>query len=85
MTVYVPPLRDIQFCLHEMRVVDRVRKLSAHKNLSDDLIDAILEGSGLFAQEVLAPINHLGDIKGATISDGVEAHLRDSRKPTKNL
>jgi len=61
----------MQFCLHEMGVVDRVRKLSAHKNLSDDLIDAILEGSGLFAQEVLAPINHLGDIKGATISDGV--------------
>ena len=68
---YVPPLRDMQFCLHEMGVVSRVRKLSAFKNLSNDVIDAILEGGGTFAREVLAPINHTADIEGASINGGV--------------
>ena len=68
---YVPPIRDMQFCLHEMGVVSRVRKLSAFKNLSNDLIDAILEGGGTFAREVLAPINHTADIEGSSINGGV--------------
>ena len=55
MTDYVPPLRDMQFCLHEMGVVDTIRKLPTFKNLSNDVIDAILEESGKFAREVLAP------------------------------
>ena len=71
MTDYVPPLRDMQFCLHEMGVIDRLRKLSAFENLGNDVIDAVLEGSGTFAREVLAPINHTADIEGASISDGV--------------
>ena len=68
---YVPPLRDIQFCLHEMGMVSRVQRLSAFKNLSNDVIDAILEGGGTFAREVLAPINHTADIEGASINGGV--------------
>ena len=67
---YVPPLRDMQFYLHDMGLADRIRELSDFKNLSDDLIDAVLMESGKFAAEVLSPINHTGDIEGSKLQNG---------------
>ena len=60
----------MQFYLHDMGLADRIRELSDFKNLSDDLIDAVLMESGKFAAEVLSPINHTGDIEGSKLQNG---------------
>ncbi|HAT34806.1 MAG TPA: acyl-CoA dehydrogenase, partial [Rhodospirillaceae bacterium] len=71
MTEYSPPLRDMRFCLHEMGLTDRARALPGFEEIGAELADAILEESGKFAAEVLAPLNRVGDTEGARLENGV--------------
>lgn len=71
MTDYTPPLRDMRFCLHEMGLAARAQALPGCEEAGPDLTDAILEESGKFAAEVLAPLNRVGDMEGARLENGV--------------
>ncbi len=70
---YTPPLRDMQFVLHEMlNVTSALKKLPAHADIDADTINTILEEGGKFCAEVLYPINQIGDREGCTYKgDGV--------------
>ena len=70
---YTPPLRDMQFVLHEMlNVTGALKKLPAHADIDADTINTILEEGGKFCAEVLYPINQIGDREGCTYKgDGV--------------
>jgi 3-(methylsulfanyl)propanoyl-CoA dehydrogenase len=66
---YTPPLRDMNFVLHELiQVVDRLRALPRHADIDASTIDAVLEEGGKFAAEVLAPINQSGDEQGCVLN-----------------
>ena len=68
MPTYTPPLRDMQFVLHEvLDVVDELKALPAHADVDADTIDAVLEEGGKFAREVLAPLNAGGDAEGCVL------------------
>jgi len=68
MPQYNPPLRDMQFVMHELlNVVDELKLLPAHADIDADTINAVLEEGGKFAAEVLAPINLSGDAEGCTL------------------
>ena len=68
MAHYTPPLRDMQFVLHELlNVVDELKALPAHADVDVDTINAVLEEGGKFASQVLAPINQRGDEQGCTL------------------
>jgi len=68
MAHYNPPLRDMQFVLHEvLNVVDELKPLPAHAEIDVDTINAVLEEAGKFASQVLAPLNLSGDIEGCTL------------------
>jgi len=68
MPQYTPPLRDMQFVMHEvLHVVDELRLLPAHADIDAATIDAVLEEGGKFAAEVLAPLNRNGDEQGCTL------------------
>ena len=68
MSHYTPPLRDMQFVLHEvLGVVDEFKQLPAHADVDADTVDAVLEQAGKFAAEVLAPLNAVGDAEGCTL------------------
>ncbi|MCW7537108.1 acyl-CoA dehydrogenase C-terminal domain-containing protein [Aquabacterium sp. A7-Y] len=68
MAQYTPPLRDMQFVLHEMlNVVDEFKQMPAHAEVDADTINAILEEGGKFASEVIFPINQTGDQEGCTL------------------
>ena len=57
MPQYTPPLRDMQFVMHEvLNVVDELKMLPAHADIDADTINAVLEEGGKFAAEVLAPL-----------------------------
>ena len=56
---YTPPLRDMQFVLHELLdVTDELKALPAHAEIDVDTINAVLEEGGKFAAEVIAPAQH---------------------------
>lgn len=69
MTIYNPPLRDMQFILKEMLRIQNYSNLPGFEEVSEDLIDAILEEGGKFTREVLHPLNPVGDKHGCIRND----------------
>ncbi len=70
---YTPPLRDMQFVLHELLdVASAFQKIPAYAEVDRDTVDSILEEGGKFCSEVLFPLNQVGDREGCTYhGDGV--------------
>ncbi len=70
MAEYVAPVKDMQFVLKHVVGLEQVNKLPGWEEVTEDLVDAILEEAGKFASEVLSPLNATGDRQGAKYSDG---------------
>jgi hypothetical protein len=69
MPTYTPPLRDMQFVMHELlHVVDDFKQLPQHADIDVDTINAVLEEGGKFATDVIFPINISGDTEGCTLN-----------------
>ncbi len=70
MPEYKAPLRDIQFAFYEvLQAESHYQKIGAEE-ASRDMIDAIISEGGKFAEEVLAPLNRIGDEQGCKFEDG---------------
>ncbi|OYU29425.1 MAG: acyl-CoA dehydrogenase [Burkholderiales bacterium PBB2] len=68
MPQYNPPLRDMQFVMHEvLNIVDELKQCPKHADIDADTINAVLEEGGKFAAEVLAPLNLSGDAEGCAL------------------
>ena len=68
MPSYNPPLRDMQFVMHEvLGAVDELKTIPAYADLDVDTVNAVLEEGGKFASEVLAPLNLVGDVQGCVL------------------
>ena len=68
MPQYTPPLRDMQFLLHEVfDAVGVLKALPAHAEVDVDTLNAVLEEGGKFAVQVTAPINLSGDAEGCKL------------------
>lgn len=64
---YVPPLRDMQFVLHELiQVTETFKEIPAHAEVDVDTVNAVLEEGGKFAAQVVFPLNRSGDEEGCT-------------------
>jgi alkylation response protein AidB-like acyl-CoA dehydrogenase len=70
MAEYVAPLKDMQFVLKRVVGLDQVNTLPGWEDLTDDVVDAILEEAAKLASEVLSPLNATGDREGARWNDG---------------
>jgi len=68
MPSYTPPLRDMQFVMHEVfKVTDDFKAMPKHADIDVDTINAVLEEAGKFATDVIFPINVSGDTEGCTL------------------
>ena len=68
MPSYTPPLRDMQFLMHEVfHVVDELKVCDKHADIDVDTINAVLEEGGKFAAEVAFPLNISGDAQGCVL------------------
>ncbi|RID98607.1 acyl-CoA dehydrogenase C-terminal domain-containing protein [Simplicispira hankyongi] len=68
MPTYTPPLRDMQFVMHEVfNVVDEFKNLPPHAEVDADTINAVIEEGGKFATDVIFPLNISGDTEGCTL------------------
>ena len=70
MTAYTAPTRDMQFVINELAGLPAVAALPAfaEQDVSPALVEAVLEEAAKLAAEVLAPLNHPGDMQGARLS-----------------
>ncbi len=71
MPSYKAPLRDTRFILHDVLRVASYNNLAGFAEATPDVIDAVLEAGAQIAEEVLAPLNQVGDREGCHIADGV--------------
>ncbi|URI09655.1 acyl-CoA dehydrogenase C-terminal domain-containing protein [Aquincola tertiaricarbonis] len=68
MPQYTPPLRDMQFVLHELLdATGTLKALPKHAEVDADTINAVLEEAGKFAAQVLLPLNQVGDREGCVL------------------
>jgi hypothetical protein len=70
MAAYTPPLRDMDFVLHDVLEVEKSR-VPGYAELDRGFTAAILEEAGKIASEVLAPLNAVGDREGCVLENGV--------------
>ena len=68
---YKAPVKDIVFGYEVIDSYNILSKISAFSDFSEDIVVPTMEECAKFAEEVLAPINAIGDQKGATIENGV--------------
>lgn len=68
MATYTPPIRDMQFVMHELLgVTDALKAMPPHAEIDVDTLNAVLEEGGKFATEVTFPLNASGDEQGCTL------------------
>lgn len=65
------PIRDIQFALYEVLGAEEHYQRIGAEDANRELVDAIIAEGGKFAEEVLAPLNQIGDQVGCKFDSGV--------------
>jgi 3-(methylthio)propanoyl-CoA dehydrogenase len=71
LSTYIAPLDEIRFVLNDLINISKLSEQIGSDVLADaELVDAILEQAARFAEQVLAPLNTVGDRHGAKWKDG---------------
>ena len=62
---YKAPVRDIQFVINEVLESEKLyQTLPGYEEATEDLMNAIVEEGARFAENVVAPLNRIGDEEG---------------------
>ncbi|MEN0088369.1 MAG: acyl-CoA dehydrogenase [Pseudomonadota bacterium] len=69
--MYQAPVKEIAFTLDAIADLTKDMAAGRYGELSDDLVDAILEEGGKFATDEIAPMHKIGDEVGSTLKDAV--------------
>ena len=70
MPSYTAPTKDMQFVLHDVLKIAE-SDIPGYDELDRDITQAILDEAGSLAEEVLAPLNRVGDEEGCQLENGV--------------
>jgi acyl-CoA dehydrogenase len=69
MPSYKAPLEDVSFLLNDVFQIDRYNNLPGFSDASSDVREAILAEAAKLSEEVLQPLNRVGDLEGCTRHD----------------
>ncbi|AMN44829.1 acyl-CoA dehydrogenase C-terminal domain-containing protein [Rhodoplanes sp. Z2-YC6860] len=64
MPTYRAPVEDAQFLLNDVFHVERYSNLPGFADASPDVVEAVLSEAGKFSEQVLQPLNRIGDKEG---------------------
>lgn len=67
---YNPPVRDISFILQDVLDVAG-SNIPGYEDLDEEFVSAVLNESGKLCEEVLAPLNTIGDVQGCVLENGI--------------
>ncbi len=70
MPAYHAPLRDHRFVLNDLLNVQQYNNLPGFAEATNDIVDAILEEGAKFCENVLHPLNKVGDEQGCKLNNG---------------
>ena len=70
MPTYTPPVKDMQFVLHDVLKIAE-SDIPGYAELERDFTEAVLNEAGKVASEVLQPLNAVGDTEGCRLENGV--------------
>lgn len=70
MPTYKAPIRDLQFVMHE--VFDSATHYAniGNEDATPDMVNAIMSEAAKFCEDVIAPLNRVGDEEGCTFNNG---------------
>ena len=71
MPTYTAPLQDLRFVLHDVLSVGDLTRLPGYDDATADVIDAVLDAGATLVEDVLQPLNRIGDEEGCRFEDGV--------------
>jgi 3-(methylsulfanyl)propanoyl-CoA dehydrogenase len=69
MPTYKAPVEDVLFLLNDVFHIERHNNLPGFADASPDVVEAVLGEAAKLCEEVLLPLNRLGDIEGCTRHD----------------
>ncbi|OKO70796.1 acyl-CoA dehydrogenase [Bradyrhizobium sp. NAS80.1] len=69
MPIYKAPVEDVNFLLNDVFQIDRYDNLPGFSDASSDVREAILGEAAKLAEEVLQPLNRVGDLEGCKRAD----------------
>ncbi len=69
MPIYKAPLEDVNFLLNDVFQIDRYDNLPGFSDASADVREAILGEAAKLSEEVLQPLNRVGDLEGCVRHD----------------
>src|ERR1700742_1624371 len=69
MPIYKAPVEDVTFLFNDVFQIDRYDNLPGFSDASSDVREAILGEAAKLAEEVLQPLNRVGDLEGCKRSD----------------
>jgi len=61
MPTYKAPVEDTLFLLNDVLHIDRYGNLPGFADASPDVVEAVLREAAKFSEEVLTPLNRVGD------------------------
>ncbi|MEM6741930.1 MAG: acyl-CoA dehydrogenase C-terminal domain-containing protein [Pseudomonadota bacterium] len=67
---YTAPVKDIQFVLHDVFEIEH-QDIPGYAELEPDFTSAVLGEAAKISEEVLAPLNRIGDEQGCRLENGV--------------
>jgi len=70
MPSYTPPVKDLQFVLHELLNISS-SDIPGYGDLEPEFTAAVIEEAGKLARDVVAPLNAVGDTQGCILENGV--------------
>src|SRR5258707_5580858 len=69
MPIYKAPLEDVSFLFNDVFQIDRYDNLPGFSDASADVREAVLSEAAKLSEEVLQPLNRVGDLEGCTRHD----------------